>query len=188
MGIHDSRRHPRRSWLRRAARVAPAVALLLAAGPAAGTIEVEGDDAFKTLVANTIAALKQNGQPQTGILQGLENSTNKIKIKKTNVPKGSTHTPDDAKKASDGTGCGATVTWEPTGTERYDDDVDRDPKAALFHELVHAAHSNAGTRQTGVDKDSGIRKEEITTCGIENQERMSKNKPKRTKYGGRPLP
>ncbi len=188
MDTRAVRGHHRRSRLRRLRHLAPAVALLLAAGPAAATIEVERDNDFKTLVANTLAALKQNGPLQKGIIEGLENSQNKFKIKKTNVPKGSTHTPDDAKKASNGTGCGATVTWEPTGTERYDEDVDRDPKAALFHELVHASHSNAGTRQTGVDKASGIRKEEITTCGVENQERMSKNKPKRTKYGGKPLP
>ncbi len=171
------------------ARIAIVVAVLVLswAPPGWSTIKVEGTAAFKKKVADTIAALKRNGNLQKGLIEGLENSTNEHKIKETKVKQGSNNS-FDAKNGSNGKGTGSTTQWETTSTDKYDTDVNRDPKAALFHELVHASHADKGTVQKGVDKKSGIENEEVTTTKTENQERQSKGNPPRKKYGGKPLP
>jgi hypothetical protein len=155
--------------------------------PAGGGIKVDGDDAFKKRVQK---ALEEIGKTKAGkeVLDSLNASKNTHTIQETKTPKGSSNRPDDFKKAGDGTGTGSTTKWEPEGTDRYDEDVNRDPTAALFHELVHACDADKGTRDGSVDPGSDIKKNEIEATKKENEYRKEKGLPERKKYGGKPLP
>jgi Effector protein len=154
---------------------------------AGGGIAVDGDDAFKKKVEK---ALEEIGKTKAGkdVLDTLKNSNNTHTIKETNVPKGSGNTPANGTNAGNGTGTGSTTKWEPNGTEKYDDDVNRDPTAALLHELAHACDADKGARDAGVEAGSGIKKNEIKATGKENEYRKEKGLAERQKYGGKPLP
>lgn len=155
--------------------------------PGGGGIDVEGDDAFKQKVQKALDELSKSKAGKE-VLDALKGSDKVHKIKETNVPKGSGNRPDDMGKAGNGTGTGSTTKWEPNGTEKYDEDVNRDPTAALLHELVHACDADKGTRDGSVDAGSGIKKNEIETTKKENAYRKEKGLPERQKYGGKPLP
>ena len=113
--------------------------------------------------------------------------------KKTDVPKGSSNDVEDAegaKNAKNGKGTGSTTEWELNGTEKYDTDVDRDPTAALFHELVHACDKDKGTegRKDVKGPDGDIDGDEVNAVTVENMYRMLAGLDLRGKYGGRRLP
>jgi hypothetical protein len=150
-------------------------------------IKVEGDAEFKKQVEK---ALEDIGKTKAGkeVLDQLKGSNNTHTIKETKTPKGSSNTPGDFKKAGNGTGTDSTTKWEPDGTDKYDEDVNRDPTAALFHELVHACDADKGTRDPTVDDPSGIKKNEVKATKKENEYRKEKGLPERQKYGGKALP
>jgi hypothetical protein len=181
--------HQVRRGLRHVALVVGTLVALLAR-PSGATITVEGDQAFKDKVAAALKKIKDSDSTKKAKIEALETSTNDHKIKKTDEPKGSGNDPDDRTKAGNGTGTGSTTKWEPGGTERYDTDVDRDPTAALFHELVHACDADKGMRDTSgvTGPDGDVKKNEVNAVTVENMYRMLAGLPLREKYGGKRLP
>ncbi len=182
----------RRLGARRVALLMSALAAFLARTGAA-SIVVEGDDAFKQKVNTALQKIKGSDPAKKAKIEALESSGNKHKIKKTDVKKGSNNDVEDkasAGNASNGKGTGSVTQWEPNGTDKYDDDVNRDPTAALFHELVHACDKDKGMEGRGDVKgpDGEIDGDEVNAVTVENMYRMLAGLDLRAKYGGRRLP
>ncbi|SIN94576.1 M91 family zinc metallopeptidase [Vannielia litorea] len=109
-------------------------------------INVNGTDAFRLQVQNAAATLY--GTPSgREIFRGIAASGNMVEMHELSDPNGYC-TPNDGTAATDGTGTGSRVDWNPT----YDDRAaypGQTPTIVLGHELVHAYHNANGTQATG---------------------------------------
>lgn len=130
---------------------------------------------------------------KAGKIQELVGSGREHFVRRTRRSRSSTAATDDA-GATNGSGSGSLVSWNPTGTGAYSDGVAADPCAALFHELVHAADYDAGTADgTKLDTDGNdatgkVRYAELVATQLENWFRKAEGLPQRKEYGGNPLP
>jgi RHS repeat-associated protein len=144
--------------------------------------ETKGSEQFCIKVA--MAKLKLKSKPQgKKILEELEKSKNTFVIEESKD--GNTATPSDSKKASDGTGTGGTIKFNPNNTQGGKDKKGsklRPPYVGLAHELGHASAYNKGKRST--DKGNG---QPGTTPPSEQQSLKAENKV-RVEHGLQPRP
>lgn len=171
-----------------------AAILTLGSGAASADVVITGSDEFIAHVEAALAKIRKAGGPAKDNLDQLEMSMNDHVINE-NCGLGSSrpaNTGDSKSKDAGGTGkgSGTTVNWDPDHPYTYKDGVDRDPCAALAHELSHAADADSGTRDPRPDPASGVKKTEIRATSDENRFRkaMDPPKPPRTKYGCKDLP
>ena len=149
-------------------------------------IVIQGDAGFVAKVEECLEKIAASGGQCAAALSQVTGSGNIHTIKEGNKSNGST--PNNESDATDGsTGTGSTTTWDPDYTDNYTDDVARDPCASLCHEIMHMADFDKGKSDPSAGHN-GIPKEEIKACGGENEYREKNGLPKRTKYGGQPLP
>ena len=159
---------------------APAASARKASEP--GGIKIVGKDPFPAKVAAAIDKLRETATGRA-VIDRLSASSHTHTITETHVPQGSDNVPDDEKKAKDpeSGGTGSTTKWDPDNATKYPGDVERDPAAALLHELQHALDANDGTLDR--TDESGIPKAERKAVKTENDYREEQGLPKRTKYG-----
>lgn len=62
-----------------------------------------------------------------------------------------------------------------------------DARAVLAHELSHASDNDNGTKKKGMTK-TGVALNEVDAVNVQNKVRVKLNLPKRTDYGGVPIP
>ena len=159
------------------------------ARPSGATIVIDSkDQAVIDKVNAALQKIKNSDPAKKAKIEALESSSNMHKISQGSDDE---NTPDDSKKAGSGPpGSGSRTTWKGDGTEQLDSDVNRDPTAALFHELVHACDADKGMRNPKPVQgpDGPIKGNEVNAVTVENMYRMVVGLPLRTKYGGRRLP
>ncbi|MDT5028478.1 MAG: hypothetical protein QOE61_4904, partial [Micromonosporaceae bacterium] len=78
--------------------------------------------------------------------------------------------------------------WNPISHEKYSDGVEREPCAALYHELSHADDISRDQVPQGDCGDTGIPKAEVKATFAENKYRKGKGLSPRTEYKGNKLP
>ncbi|MCB1058302.1 MAG: hypothetical protein KDD11_22610 [Acidobacteria bacterium] len=157
-------------------------------------IVINGSDEFIASVEAALEKMRMAGGPSKANLEQLEMSSRDHVISE-NCGLGSStpsNTGDSKSKDAGGTGkgSGTSVKWDPDHAHTYKDGVDRNPCAALAHELSHAADADSGTRDPRPDPASGVKNTEIRATGEENQFRKAQKPPlpPRTKYGCKDLP
>jgi von Willebrand factor type D domain/Effector protein len=150
--------------------------------PNAG-IPVPGVD-FKAEVAGCMAKYAEPGGDPAGILPRLKDpKTPKVRIIPTTGGSNTFETP----KSPDGKGS-STITWNPISTDPYENDVARNPCAALYHEISHANDISKDTVPQGDCGNTGIKTAEVKATFAENKYRTAKGLPPRQKYDGKDLP
>ncbi|ANM30833.1 hypothetical protein ABI59_16500 [Acidobacteria bacterium Mor1] len=153
-------------------------------------IIINGSDEFIMKVEEALKKIKDAGGDAADNVSDLEGSDNDHVIEENSGL--SSVTPDSGNDALDmgsggtGKGSGTTTKWDPDHMHTYKDGVDRDPCAALAHELNHANDADGGGWSN--DKTGGILDDEIDACSDENEFRKSQGLPPRTKYGCNDLP
>jgi len=170
-------------------------ASLLAATPASARVVIDGTPEFEAHVYACFEMITGVGGRPAEILDGLQISGNEHVIQENEGTGSTTYTNPAAATApafgGTGAGSGSTIDWDPDFPFVYADGVERDFCAALFHEMAHAIDGDRGTRPTGVDPASGVRRSEIGPNGattLENEYRDAKGLEQRRLYGGNPLP
>ena len=160
--------------------------------------EYTGGDSYVTKVKNDLAQLSKDDPILATMVSDLQKSKNIHTIeppdpdnsdpnKKTNSTE-----PEDKKAASDGTGTGSSIVYDPDKTEN-DAGEERKPRAGLAHELGHGDDADKGTVPQG-KTTTGVKMDEIKPVNRENRARAATNggkekqDPKKTTYGGKPIP
>lgn len=186
--------------LPRKRRTAPAAALVLllllamgtfAGRPAHANVEVDPNSGvpipgvdFQKAVDGCMAKFGAPGGDPAGILPRLKDpKTPKVRIIPTPGGSNTFETP----QSKDGKGS-STITWNPTSTDAYENDVARDPCSALYHELNHADDISKDKVPQGDCGNTGIKTAEVKATFAENKYRKSQGLPPRTKYDGKDLP
>ncbi len=136
-------------------------------------------DTFKTGVLNDISKILQTpvGRKVLTLLDaGGKTTTDTYHIANAKTKEMAAHRSNDNTKATDGTGSGATVTYQP-GQEMADP-LPSTSDTVLLHEMIHAYHSAQGTKIDNTQKvgvgdvdllslnDVGVNKEEYATVGL----------------------
>jgi hypothetical protein len=141
-------------------------------------IEVRGDEDFKNKAIRALDDIERTTPNGRLLVRSLQTSRNTHIIRQTraNVDSNAPHSLTDA---SSRLGTGSTTRWNPNLTKPYADGVNRDPTAALFHELCHAYEADRGVWDGSLDPGTGIRKSEIKAIKTENLYRRAKGLPER---------
>jgi hypothetical protein len=163
------------------------VFVLLQSSVAQAKIEVRGDEGFKDQASQALEDIKRTTPKGQSLVTALETSKHTHVIRRTNAAV-DWNVPHRLNEASNGVGAGSTTRWNPNSKKPYADGVNRDPIAALFHELCHALEADRGVWGGSLDPATGIRKSEIQAIRTENSYRRAKGLPERTKYGQQDLP
>ncbi len=146
-------------------------------------LPVSGVD-FKAEVEACFAKFSAPGGDPAGVMGRLKDpKTPKVRIIPTTGGSDTFETP----KSPAGKGS-STITWNPINTENYENDVARDPCAALYHELNHADDISKEQVPEGMCGDTGIKTAEVKATLAENRYRKAKGLPPRTRYLGKKLP
>jgi hypothetical protein len=150
-------------------------------------IEVRGDEEFQNQTSKALDDIQRTTPHGKLLVRALQISKHTHVIKRTTAAVDSI-VPDILTDATNGIGTGSTTRWNPHLNKPYADGVNRDPTAALFHELCHALEADRGIWGGSLDPNTGIRKSEIQAIRTENSYRRAKGLPERTKYGQQDLP
>lgn len=162
------------------------VLVLLLSSVAQAKIEVRGDKAFQEQASQALEDIKRTTPEGWSLVTALETSKYTHVIRRAAAV--DWNAPHSLNEASNGIGTGSTTRWNPNSKKPYADGVNRDPIAALFHELCHALEAERGAWGGSLDPATGIRKSEIHAIRTENAYRRAKGLPERTKYGQQDLP
>jgi hypothetical protein len=150
-------------------------------------IEVRGDEDFKDKASKALDDIRRTTADGKSLVRALETSKHTHVIRRTTAAVDS-NGPHNLANASNGVGTGSTIRWNPNLRKPYADGVNRDPTAALLHELCHASEADRGVWDGSLHPDTGIRNSEIKAISTENSYRRAKGLPERTKYGHQDLP
>jgi hypothetical protein len=100
------------------------------------------------------------------------------------LPSRTYNNPDyEPENATNGTGAGSIVTWNPRDAEKG---CSVCPEANLLHELRHAFDRHTGKLDRTTNPDSGLPKSEEEAVRTENQYRADDDQ--RKTYNGKPVP
>jgi Effector protein len=177
------------SVLRKLRILAPALAvfLTLVLAPAAqATIVIQGSPEFVAQVEACLEKIASSGGSPAKNMSQLTSSNNIHTIKETSGGHGCS--PNSRSDATDGTGTGSTTNANPNGPFGTTGGVKGDLCVVLAHELDHATHNDSGDNDFTSTGANGIPTAEIEACRVENEYRAANGLPKRTHYGGKPLP
>jgi hypothetical protein len=146
-------------------------------------VPIPGVD-FKGAVDGCMAKFAAPGGDPAGILSRLKDPKSP-KVRVIPTPGGSNTFETPESKAGKGS---STITWNPTSTDAYENDVARDPCSALYHELNHADDISKDKVPQGDCGDTGIKSAEVKATMAENKYRTSQGLSPRKKYDGKDLP
>ncbi|MDI1460810.1 VWD domain-containing protein [Catellatospora sp. KI3] len=139
---------------------------------------------FPAKVAECMAEFEKPGGDPSGLLPRLKDpDTPLVRIYPVTGESKTFETP----ASPEGAGT-STIIWDPLSTEPYGDGVERDPCAALYHELNHADDVSRDRVPQGDCGDTGLSKAEASATLRENVYRKNKNLTQRSEYLGKKLP
>jgi Effector protein len=150
-------------------------------------IEVRGEEQFKDKASRALDDIKRTTPDGRALVRLLETSKHIHVIRRTTANVDS-NAPQSLTNATNGVGTGSTTRWNANLILPYADGVNRDPTAALFHELCHAFEADRGVWDGSLEPATGIRYSEIQAIRTENAYRRAKGLPERKKYGRQDLP
>ena|SRR5579862_1619365 len=178
-----------RRWATKVSAVVIIMVFLLP-GSGKAMIVIDGDGVFTTQVAAALTQIAASDPSKAALISSLSDSAHTITIRKTVRVDSSTDSPNAKAASTKGVGTNSTVHWNPTATPSLFCGGTVDPTAALFHELVHASHYDAGTWTQSAVKgpDGSMSAEEVAATVAENMYRMKACLPLRTCYGTQRLP
>jgi len=150
--------------------------------------EYTGANAYATKVQGHLNQLAKDNTDLKDRINTLEGSKNIHTIQMTDAPNdGNSNSPTSQYNDENGIPTGSTTKYNPDKGENVRGDK-RAPRAGLAHELLgHGWDSDQG--KTDYSKtDNGIRMYEVNAVNQENRARAAAGNPKKTTYGGKPIP
>ncbi|AGP39235.1 hypothetical protein SCE1572_34975 [Sorangium cellulosum So0157-2] len=137
--------------------VGPGATMVLIGGPTFAlppNVTVEGPPDFQNKVIRDLYFLSTTPSGQE-LFRRLDASGRPVKIVPESDPQNSFCTANDATAASDGTGTGSTVSYNPDARvnayDRNGNPIAEPSQVLLGHEMAHALANAEGRRQTGTD-------------------------------------
>ncbi|MBI3141718.1 MAG: hypothetical protein HYZ16_02700, partial [Bacteroidetes bacterium] len=150
--------------------------------------EYAGGNEFAGKVLKDLNQLKADDDVLKELTETLETSKNIHTIQMTDGPDdGNSNSPESQYNDEHGIPTGSTTKYNPDKGENVRGDK-RTPRAGLAHELLgHGWDSDQGKADYS-KTDNGIRMYEVDAVNIENRARAAAGDPKKTTYGGKPIP